>query len=59
VKDCHVRGLPPGSGHRAYVDWRGKRTCRVDWIFPCMVYIDLNRRDSWMRVTACLVAAIK
>jgi hypothetical protein len=27
-------------------DIRGKRTCRVGQVFPCRVYIDLNRRDS-------------
>jgi hypothetical protein len=34
VKSCHVRGPPTGSVCQAYVDWRGKRTCRVDWVFP-------------------------
>jgi hypothetical protein len=29
-----------------YMDWRRKHTCRVDRVFPCRVYIDLNRRDS-------------
>jgi hypothetical protein len=29
AKGCHVRGLSTGSIHRAYVDWCGKRTCRV------------------------------
>jgi hypothetical protein len=46
VKGCHVRGLPPGSVHGAYVDWCGKRTCRVDRVFPCRVYIGSNHRDS-------------
>jgi hypothetical protein len=46
TKCCHVRGLPIGSVHRTYVDWRGKRTCRIGRVFPCMVYIDLNHRDS-------------
>jgi hypothetical protein len=46
MKGCHVRGPPAGSVHWAYVDKCGKRTCRVDRVFPCMVYIDSNRRDS-------------
>jgi hypothetical protein len=46
VKGCHVRGLPAGSICRAYVNWRGKRTCRGGQVFPCRVYIDSNRRDS-------------
>jgi hypothetical protein len=46
MKGCHVQELPVGSIHRAYMDWRGKRTCRVGRVFPCTVYIDLNRRDS-------------
>jgi hypothetical protein len=46
VKGCHVRELSAGSVRRAYVDWRGKRTWCVGQIFPCMVYIDLNHRDS-------------
>jgi hypothetical protein len=46
TKGCHVWGLPTGSVHRAYMDWRGKRTCRIGRVFPCMVYIDSNRRDS-------------
>jgi hypothetical protein len=28
------------------VDWRGKRSYRVDQVFPCKVYIDSNHRDS-------------
>jgi hypothetical protein len=46
VKDCHVRGPPTESVHRAYVDWRGKRTWRVGRVFPCRVCINSNRRDS-------------
>jgi hypothetical protein len=46
VKGCHVRVPLAGSVCRAYVDWRGKRTCRVGQVFPCRVYIDLNHRDS-------------
>jgi hypothetical protein len=46
AKGCHVRGLPTGSIPGVYVDWRGKRTCRVGQVFPCRVYIDLNHRDS-------------
>jgi hypothetical protein len=46
AKGCHVRGLPVGSIHRAYMDCRGKRTCHVGWIFPYRVYIDSNHRDS-------------
>jgi hypothetical protein len=46
MKGCHVQGLPIGSIRRAYMDWRGKRTCHVGRVFPCMVYIDSNRRDS-------------
>jgi hypothetical protein len=34
VKGCHVRGPPAGSVRWAYVDWRGKRTCRVDRVSP-------------------------
>jgi hypothetical protein len=34
TKGCHVRGPPVGSVCRAYVDWRGKRTCRVGRVFP-------------------------
>jgi hypothetical protein len=45
VKGCHVRGLPVGSVHRAYVDWRGKHTYRVGRVFPYRVYIDSNHRD--------------
>jgi hypothetical protein len=54
VKDCHVRGPPTENVCRAYVDWRGKRTWRVGQVFPCRVYIDSNRRDSRIWVTACL-----
>jgi hypothetical protein len=46
VKGCHVRGPPAGSIRRAYVDWRGKRTCCVGQVSPCRVYIDSNRRNS-------------
>jgi hypothetical protein len=46
MEGCHVRGPPTGSVRRAYVDWCGKRMCRVGRVFPCRVYIDLNRRDS-------------
>jgi hypothetical protein len=54
MEGCHVRGPPAGSVCQAYVDWCGKRTCRVGRVFPCRVYIDLNRRDSRIWVTACL-----
>jgi hypothetical protein len=54
MKCCHIRGPPAGSVRRAYVDWHGKRMCRVDGVFSCSVYIDLNRRDSQIWVTACL-----
>jgi hypothetical protein len=30
----------------AYVNWHGKRTSRVDRVFPYMVCIDSNRRNS-------------
>jgi hypothetical protein len=53
MKGCHVRGPPAGSVRRAYVDRCGKRTCRVGRVFPCRVYIDSNRRDSRIWVTAC------
>jgi hypothetical protein len=53
VKGCHIRGPPTGSMRRAYVDWRGKHTCRVGWVFPCRVYINSNHRDSRIWVTAC------
>jgi hypothetical protein len=46
MNGCHVRGPPTGIICQAYVDWRGKRTCRVGWVFPCSVYIDSNRCDS-------------
>jgi hypothetical protein len=53
TKGCHIRGPPTGSVHWVYVDWRGKRTCYVDQVFPCRVYIDSNCRDSRIWVTAC------
>jgi hypothetical protein len=53
AKGCHVRRLSTGSVHGAYGDWRGKRTCHVDYVFPCKMYIDLNRCDSRIWVTAC------
>jgi hypothetical protein len=46
VKGCHVRGPPAGSVRWTYVDWHGKHTCRVGWVFPYRVYIDSNHRDS-------------
>jgi hypothetical protein len=46
VKGCHVRGVPVGSVRGAYVDGHGKRTCHVDRVFPCRVYIDSNRYNS-------------
>jgi hypothetical protein len=46
TKGCHVRGSPAGSVRWAYMDWRGKRTCRVGRVFPYRVYINSNRRDS-------------
>jgi hypothetical protein len=46
AKGCHIRGLPTGSVCQAYMDWHGKCMCRVGRVFPCRVYIDLNRRDS-------------
>jgi hypothetical protein len=42
VKSCHVHGLLAGSICVAYMNWCGKRTCRVDQVFPCRVYIDSN-----------------
>jgi hypothetical protein len=53
VKGCHVQRPLAGSICVAYVDWRGKRTCRVDQVFLCRVYIDSNHRDSRIWVTAC------
>jgi hypothetical protein len=53
IKGCHVRGPHVGSVRRAYVDRCGKRTCRVSRVFPYKVYIDSNRRDSRIWVTAC------
>jgi hypothetical protein len=53
MNGCHVWGLPAGSISQAYVDWRGKRTCHVDRGIPCREYIDLNRCDSQIWVTAC------
>jgi hypothetical protein len=52
VKGCHVRELPTGSMRGACVDLHGKCTCHVYRIFPCMVYIDSNCRDSRIWVTA-------
>jgi hypothetical protein len=46
VKGCDVWGLPTEDICRAYVDWHGKRMCRVDRVFSCRVYIDSNRHDS-------------
>jgi hypothetical protein len=46
VKGFHVRGLSTGSVRRAYLDCRGKRTCRAGRVFPCRVYIDSNHCDS-------------
>jgi hypothetical protein len=46
AKGCHVRGPPAESVRRAYVDWRGKRTCHVGQIFRCKVYIDSIHHDS-------------
>jgi hypothetical protein len=46
AKGCHVQGPPTGSICWAYVDCHGKRTCHVDRVFPCRVYIDSNCRDS-------------
>jgi hypothetical protein len=54
MKGCHVWELLVGSVHWTYVDWRGKRTCRVDRVSPCMVYINSNHRDSRIWVTVCL-----
>jgi hypothetical protein len=54
TKGCHVQGSPAGSVHWTYVDWRGKRTCHVGWVFPYRVYVDSNHRDSRIWVTACL-----
>jgi hypothetical protein len=50
-----VRGPLAKSVRVAYVDWRGKRTCHMYRVFPYRVYIDSNRRDSRIGVTACLV----
>jgi hypothetical protein len=46
VKGCHIRRPPTGSVRWAYMDRRGKHTCRVGRGFLCRVYIDSNRRDS-------------
>jgi hypothetical protein len=46
MKGCHIRGSPTGSVYLKYVDWCGKRTCRVGQVFSCRVYIDSNRHDS-------------
>jgi hypothetical protein len=54
VKGYHVRGLPVESICRACADWSGKRMLRVGRVFPCRVYINSNRRDSRIWVTACL-----
>jgi hypothetical protein len=34
AKSCHVRGLLARSIRVAYMDWRGKRTCRFDQVPP-------------------------
>jgi hypothetical protein len=34
TKGCHVRGQPVGSVCWAYVDWCGKRTCRIGRVSP-------------------------
>jgi hypothetical protein len=34
VECCHIRGPPVGSVRWVYVDWRGKRMCRVGWVSP-------------------------
>jgi hypothetical protein len=52
AKGCHVQRPPAGSVRRVCMDWCGKRIC--DQVFPCKVYIDSNRRDSRIWVTACL-----
>jgi hypothetical protein len=54
IKGYHIRGSPTGSVHQTYVDWCGKRTCRVGRVFSCRVYIDSNHRDSRIWVTTCL-----
>jgi hypothetical protein len=46
VKGCHIRGPPVESVRRAYMDWHRKCTCVVGQVFPCMMYIDSNQRDS-------------
>jgi hypothetical protein len=48
VEGCHVRVPPVGIVRWVYVDWRGKRTCRVGRVFPYNVYIDSNHHDSWI-----------
>jgi hypothetical protein len=53
MKGCHEWGPPTRSVRRAYVDWHGKRTCRVGQVFPCRVYIDSSHCDSQIWVTAC------
>jgi hypothetical protein len=53
VKGCHIRRPPTVSVCRVYVDWRGKRTCCVGRVFPYMVYIDSNNRDSQIWLIAC------
>jgi hypothetical protein len=34
TKGCHIRGPLTGSVRWAYVDWRGKHTCRVGQVSP-------------------------
>jgi hypothetical protein len=46
--------LSAGSIRGAYVNWRGTHTCCVYQVFSCRVYIDSNRRDSQIWVTAYL-----
>jgi hypothetical protein len=46
VKGYQIRKLPVERICRTYVDWRGKRTCHVDRVFPYRVYINSNHCNS-------------
>jgi hypothetical protein len=53
VSRCAMDYTGSPFSQEQYVGWGEKRTCRVYQVFRCRVYIDSNRRDSWIWVTAC------
>jgi hypothetical protein len=46
VNGCHIQGLSTESVQVVYMDRHNKHTWHVYQVFPCQVYIDLNRCDS-------------